>query len=93
MEKGHICYRNHPDAGWGARALTFGRESEGVGGFVAGVLVDLGVPAFLVLGVLCGVLGQELMLTPCPACGGNGCAVCGGTGGGERRLRTELWLG
>ncbi|MFM2389887.1 MAG: hypothetical protein RLZZ437_1442 [Pseudomonadota bacterium] len=56
-------------------------------------LVDLGVPEFLVRDVLRGVLGQELMLTPCPACGGAGCAVCGGTGVGERRLWAELWVG
>lgn len=58
-----------------------------------GTLVDLGVPALLVRDVLRGVLGQELMLTPCSSCGGAGCAVCGGTGGGERRLAAELWVG
>ncbi len=53
-------------------------------------LVDLGVPEFLVRDVLRGVLGQELLLTPCPACGGAGCQVCGGTGVGGRRLTAEL---
>lgn len=52
-------------------------------------LVDLGVPEFLVR----GVLGQELLATPCPACGGAGCAGCGGTGVGERHLAAELWEG
>jgi general secretion pathway protein E len=56
-------------------------------------LVDLGVPEFLVRDVLRGVLGQELLLTPCGSCGGAGCAVCGGTGVGERRLAAELWVG
>lgn len=53
-------------------------------------LVDLGVPEFLVRDVLRGVLGQELVLTPCPSCGGAGCQVCGGTGVGSRQLRAEL---
>ena len=53
-------------------------------------LVDLGVPEFLVRDVLRGVLGQELVLTPCPACGGAGCQTCGGTGVGGRQLRAEL---
>lgn len=52
-------------------------------------LVDLGVPEFLVRDVLRGVLGQELLVTPCPDCGGAGCAACGGTGVGERRLAAE----
>jgi general secretion pathway protein E len=56
-------------------------------------LVDLGVPAFLVRDVLHGVLGQELQLVPCAACQGAGCAVCGGTGFGARRLVAELWVG
>lgn len=56
-------------------------------------LVDLGVPEFLVRDVLRGALGQELLVTPCPACGGAGCAACGGTGVGERRLAAELWEG
>jgi len=53
-------------------------------------LVDLGVPEFLVQDVLRGVLGQELLLTPCPDCGGAGCSTCGGTGVGGRRLTAEL---
>lgn len=53
-------------------------------------LVDLGVPEFLVRDVLRGVLGQELVLTPCPACGGGGCLTCAGTGVGARQLRAEL---
>ncbi|WP_426037905.1 ATPase, T2SS/T4P/T4SS family [Cypionkella sp. TWP1-2-1b2] len=53
-------------------------------------LVDLGVPEFLLRDVLRGVLGQELLVTPCGTCGGAGCAGCGGTGVGERRLRAEL---
>lgn len=53
-------------------------------------LVDLGVPEFLVRDVLRGVLGQELVLTPCASCGGVGCQVCGGTGVGSRQLRAEL---
>ncbi len=53
-------------------------------------LVDLGAPEFLVRDVLRGVLGQELMLTPCPACGGAGCKTCEGTGVSGRRLRAEL---
>lgn len=53
-------------------------------------LVDLGVPEFLVRDVLRGVLGQELVLTPCPACAGAGCKTCGGTGVGGRQLRAEL---
>jgi general secretion pathway protein E len=53
-------------------------------------LVDLGVPEFLVRDVLRGVLGQELLLTPCTACGGAGCQTCGGTGVGGRRLTAEL---
>ncbi len=56
-------------------------------------LVDLGVPEFLVRDVLRGVLAQELLVTPCPACGGASCATCGGTGVGERRLVAELWEG
>jgi general secretion pathway protein E len=56
-------------------------------------LVDLGVPEFLVRDVLRGVLGQELMLVPCGACQGAGCAVRGGTGFGARRLVAELWVG
>lgn len=56
-------------------------------------LVDLGVPEFLVRDVLRGVLGQELLVTPCPGCGGAGCAACSGTGVGERRLAAELWEG
>jgi type II secretory ATPase GspE/PulE/Tfp pilus assembly ATPase PilB-like protein len=53
-------------------------------------LVDLGVAEFLVRDVLRGVLGQELLLTPCAACGGAGCQTCGGTGVGGRRLTAEL---
>ena len=53
-------------------------------------LVDLGVPEFLVSDVLRGVLGQELLLTSCLACGGAGCQVCGGTGVAGRRLTAEL---
>ena len=53
-------------------------------------LVDLGVPEFLLRDVLRGVLGQELLVTPCLGCGGAGCLGCGGTGVGERRLRAEL---
>jgi general secretion pathway protein E len=53
-------------------------------------LVDLGVPEFLVRDVLRGVLGQELILSPCSTCGGAGCQTCGGTGVGGRRLRAEL---
>jgi type II secretory ATPase GspE/PulE/Tfp pilus assembly ATPase PilB-like protein len=53
-------------------------------------LVDLGVPEFLVRDVLRGVLGQELLLTPCSVCGGAGCGTCGGTGVGGRRLTAEL---
>lgn len=53
-------------------------------------LVDLGVPDYLVRDVLRGVLGQELMLTPCPACGGRGCEPCEGTGVSGRKLRAEL---
>jgi general secretion pathway protein E len=53
-------------------------------------LVDLGVPEFLVRDVLRGVLGQELVLTPCPVCGGAGCKTCERTGVGGRRLRAEL---
>ena len=53
-------------------------------------LVDLGVPEFLVRDVLRGVLGQELVLTPCPSCGGAGCQACGATGVGGRQLRAEL---
>ena len=53
-------------------------------------LVDLGVPEFLVRDVLRGVLGQELVLTPCSSCGGTGCQVCGGTGVGTRQLKAEL---
>ena len=53
-------------------------------------LVDLGVPEFLLRDVLRGVLGQELLVTPCGGCGGAGCSGCGGTGVGERRLRVEL---
>jgi general secretion pathway protein E len=56
-------------------------------------LVDLGVPEFLVRDVLRGVLGQELLMEPCRACSGAGCAVCGGTGVGDRRLAAELWVG
>ena len=53
-------------------------------------LVDLGVPEFLLRDVLRGVLGQELLVTPCLGCGGAGCLGCGGTGVGERRLKAEL---
>ena len=53
-------------------------------------LVDLGVPEYLVRDVLRGVLGQELMLTPCPVCGGRGCETCEGTGVSGRKLRAEL---
>lgn len=53
-------------------------------------LVDLGVPDYLVRDVLRGVLGQELMLTPCPMCGGRGCEPCEGTGVSGRKLRAEL---
>lgn len=53
-------------------------------------LVDLGVPEFLLRDVLRGVLGQELLVTPCGKCGGAGCLSCGGTGVGERLLRAEL---
>jgi general secretion pathway protein E len=53
-------------------------------------LVDLCVPEFLMRDVLRGVLGQELLVMPCPDCGGKGCSTCGGTGVGERRLRAEL---
>ena len=56
-------------------------------------LVDLDVPEFLVRDVLRGVLGQELMISTCPGCGGAGCFTCGGTGVGERRLQAELWEG
>ncbi|MCU0801708.1 MAG: GspE family protein [Rhodobacteraceae bacterium] len=56
-------------------------------------LVDLGVPEFLVLDVLRGVLGQELVMGPHGACGVAGCAGCGQTGVGERRLAAELWVG
>lgn len=56
-------------------------------------LVDLGVPEFLVRDVLRGVLGQELLVSPCGVCGGAGYVGCGGTGVGERRLRAELWVG
>lgn len=56
-------------------------------------LVDLRVPEFLVRDVLQGVLGQELLVTPCPRCGGADCAACGGTSVGERRLAAELWEG
>jgi hypothetical protein len=40
-----------------------------------------------------GVLGQELQLVHCAACQGAGCAVCGGTGVGARRLVAELRVG
>ncbi len=53
-------------------------------------LVDLGVPEFLVRDVLRGVLGQELILTPCHSCAGAGCPACGGAGVGTRELRVEL---
>ena len=53
-------------------------------------MIDLGVPEFLVHDVLRGVLGQELLVTPCPACGWAGCTACGGTGVGERRLAADL---
>jgi general secretion pathway protein E len=53
-------------------------------------LVDLGVPEYLLRDVLRGVLGQELMLTPCPACAGRGCDTCEGTGVAGRKLRAEL---
>lgn len=56
-------------------------------------LVDLGVAEFLLRDVLRGVLGQELLVTPCGKCGGAGCSGCGGTGVGERRLRAELLEG
>lgn len=56
-------------------------------------LVDLGVPEFLLRDVLRGVLGQELLVTPCPSCAGKGCPACGGTGVGERRLWAELMEG
>ena len=35
-------------------------------------------------------LDGQLLLTPCPACGGAGCQVCVGTGVGGRRLTAEL---
>lgn len=54
-------------------------------------LVDLRVPEFLVRDVLRGVLGQELRLVMCEACGGGGCGVCGGTGVGRRELGVEEW--
>ncbi len=41
------------------------------------LLVDLGVPEFLLRDVLRGVLGQELLVMPCPDCGGKGCSTCG----------------
>ncbi len=53
-------------------------------------LVDLRVPEFLLRDVLRGVLGQELLVMPCPDCAGKGCSTCGGTGVGERQLRAEL---
>lgn len=56
-------------------------------------LVDLGVPRFLVEDVLRGVLGQELRLVSCDACGGGGCGVCDGPGVGRRELRVERWTG
>lgn len=54
-------------------------------------LVDLGVPKYLARDVLCGVLGQELIIPPCSACQGRGCPQCKGTGTGPRHLRAELW--
>ncbi|GHC65503.1 hypothetical protein GCM10007315_32650 [Gemmobacter tilapiae] len=54
-------------------------------------LVDLGVPAYLVRDVLRGVLAQELQLSPCSTCQGQGCPVCGSTGVGVRTLKADLW--
>lgn len=54
-------------------------------------LVDLGVPDYLVRDVLCGVLGQELIIPPCPKCHGTGCTTCQNTGTAPRRLKAELW--
>ncbi len=56
-------------------------------------MADLGVPEFLIRDVLRGVLGQELRITPCPACGGAGCRTCSGTGVGARELAVEMWEG
>lgn len=56
-------------------------------------LVDLGVPQFLLDDVLREVLGQELRLVSCPACGGAGYGSCGETGVIRRELRVERWEG
>ena len=90
--------RDAETAGIAARAAQVGRlvlstlHTNAAAGAVTR-LVDLGVPEFLVRDVLRGVLGQELQITPCGECAGADCAVCGGTGVGERRLAAALWVG
>jgi general secretion pathway protein E len=53
-------------------------------------LQDLGVPPYMVREVLKGVLAQELLITRCEICAGDGCPDCGYTGTGKRRFAARF---